>query len=105
MGTFISMLINMKIIGLSELETCKDNHAEVRRPISAWISEVKAANWLYPSDVKDRYPSSSLLANDYIVFNIKGNKYRLLIKINYANQIVLIKKFGTHAEYSTWTLL
>lgn len=95
----------MKIIGLSELEACKNNHAEVRRPVSAWISDVEDAKWSCPSDVKDRYPSCSLLSKDCIVFNIKGNKYRLLTKINYANQIVLIKKFGTHAEYSTWTLL
>ena len=65
----------------------------------AWHSEVKAAEWTTPDEVRLRYPTASIVGDERVVFNIKGNTYRLVVAINYALRIVFIKFFGTHAEY------
>ena len=59
--------------------------------------------WRTPAEVKARYVSASFLANNRVVFNLKGNKYRLDTKIAYQVGVVLVKRIGTHAEYSRWT--
>lgn len=92
----------MKIVGRVILENFKEKHSEVNSQIDAWYTEAKAANWAKPLDVKQRYSTASILPNDQIVFNLKGNKYRLLVQINYTNKIVLVKKVGTHKEYMKW---
>jgi mRNA interferase HigB len=94
----------MKIIGLRELQAFKDRHADVRSQVDAWRNEVETAQWNTPLDVTERYASASILSDNQVVFNLKGNKYRLLVKISYKNKIVFVKKAGTHAEYSKWTL-
>ena len=92
----------MKIVGKKILHDFKEKHADVRSQIDAWAAEAEAANWSSFSDIRGRYASASLLPNHHIVFNLKGNRYRLLVKISYNNQIVLIKKVGTHDEYLKW---
>ena len=67
--------------------------------LRSWYEEVKKANWHGPSDVKARYQRASLLAKNRVVFNISGNKYRLVVWIRYDKQIVFIRFVGTHAEY------
>lgn len=94
----------MKVVGIGRLEDFFRRHADAKPQISAWISEVKAAQWQTPHDVKERYPSVSFLADNVVVFNIKGNHYRLVVKISYNVQVVLIQRIGTHSEYSKWNL-
>lgn len=79
-------------------------HADVRCQIEAWFSDVEEADWKKPRDIKNRYPNASILAGNRVVFNLKGNKYRLLVRIQFDLQIVRVVKLGTHAEYSTWEL-
>jgi mRNA interferase HigB len=55
--------------------------------------------WKHPNDIKSEYPSASILADNRVVFNIKGNSYRLIVKINYSHQMVWIRFVGTHTEY------
>jgi len=55
-------------------------------------------------DISARYPSASFLSGNRIVFRLKGKAYRLVVKVNYAAQIVLVQKIGTHAEYDEWNL-
>ncbi|MFH1288148.1 MAG: type II toxin-antitoxin system HigB family toxin [bacterium] len=55
-------------------------------------------------DLKQRYPKASILKDKYVVFNICGNKYRLLVQVAYNTSIVLIKKIGTHKEYDNWNI-
>lgn len=93
----------MKLIGIELLDQAKTKHPDVKNQINAWVAEVKDARWDKPHDIKARYASASFLKNNNVVFNIKGNHYRLLAKANYIGQIVLVKKFGTHNEYMTWT--
>lgn len=71
--------------------------------VDAWVRETKAAGWRTPADIKARYPAASFLANSRVVFNIKGNKYRLDTRVAYQTSVVVVKRIGTHAEYSRWT--
>lgn len=93
----------MKLLNLGILEQFKLKHAEVRSQVDTWICEVEEARWKNTHDIKQRYASASFLKDNRVVFNFKGNKFRLLIKVNYKNQIVLVEKYGSHAEYSRWT--
>jgi len=90
----------MKLIGLLKLEEFKQKHADSRGPLNSWEDEIQRATWDGPHDIKKRYPSASFLADNIIIFNIKGNKYRLAIKIKYQNGIALIEWIGTHSQYN-----
>jgi mRNA interferase HigB len=92
----------MKIVGREELERYVRKHADVRGQIDAWLCEVEEAEWQTPSDIRRRYSHASFLAERRVIFNVKGNKYRLDTKISFKNQVVLIVRIGTHEEYSTW---
>jgi mRNA interferase HigB len=92
----------MNVMGKKLLEEFKNNHNDVKTQINSWLCEAEEAKWTFPNDIKSRYSNASFLANNLVVFNLKGNDYRLVTKIYYEKQIVLIKKIGTHAEYSKW---
>jgi mRNA interferase HigB len=67
--------------------------------LTAWFHEVRRARWRSPADLKRHYRSASLIANDRVVFNIKGNAYRLIAAVDFAHGIVWIKWLGTHRDY------
>ena len=90
----------MRLVGLFKLEDFKRKHAAARGQLDAWRIEVEAAEWSGPQDIKRRYATASFLAGDRVIFNIKGNSFRLVIKARYQNEIVVIEWIGTHAEYS-----
>lgn len=92
----------MKVIGKRILFEFSKSHADVASQVSAWLAEAEEAEWSTPNDVKTRYVHASFLSDNRVVFNIKGNKYRIDTKINYQHQIVLVKRIGTHSEYSKW---
>jgi mRNA interferase HigB len=94
----------MKTIGKEKLNNFKRKHSNASSQIDSWIAEVEEATWNTPQDIKRRYASASILANYNVVFNLKGNSYRLLVQVNYKNKIVLVKKVGTHKDYETWQL-
>jgi mRNA interferase HigB len=89
----------MQLLGLIKLDAFKRSHAELRGPLDAWRAAVERATWAGPQDIKNGFPSASVLADSRVIFNIKGNKYRLVVKVRYQNGIVLIEWIGTHAEY------
>jgi len=68
-------------------------------PLKSWLSEAEKAEWSSPQEVKDQYGNASIIANNRVVFNIKGNDYRLIVQVQYAAKIVWIKFVGTHQEY------
>lgn len=92
----------MKIFGAGILHDFKLKHADCSGAIDSWVREVQNEKWNSFHDVKKRYASASNLGNKIIIFNIKGNRYRLKIKVNYQQGIVLVQAIGTHAEYSKW---
>ncbi len=93
----------MIVVGKEILEEFKRVHADARPQLDAWLAEAEDADWETPNDIKQRFSSASFLANSRVIFNIKGNTYRLDVKIAYQMKVVLIKRIGTHAEYDKWT--
>lgn len=93
----------MKVLNRKILDDFKKKHANARSQIDAWIAEAEESAWKSPADIKERFVSASFLPNDRVVFNIKGNQYRLDVKIAYQAKVVFVKRIGTHAEYNSWT--
>ena len=74
-------------------------HHGAKGPLEVWYYEAKHAQWASPADVKTHYRSASILKNNRVVFNIAGNKYRLVVRINYNSKTVFVHFIGTHQEY------
>lgn len=89
----------MRIIARKTLRCFYETHADAKSALEAWFHEAEAAEWDDPQDIKKRYPSADILPGNRVVFNIKGNTYRLIVKIHYNTGIVFIRFVGTHAEY------
>ncbi|MFD0765667.1 type II toxin-antitoxin system HigB family toxin [Mucilaginibacter lutimaris] len=89
----------MRIIAKKILREFWEIHADCEQQLKAWFQEASNSNWTNPNDIKKEYPSASILADNRVVFNIKGNNYRLIVKINYSYQMAWIRFVGTHAEY------
>lgn len=89
----------MRIIAVKTLREFWENHADAEQPLKSWYKETTDTRWNDPNDIKQRYPSADILPGNRIVFNIKGNAYRLIVKIHYNTGIVFIRFVGTHAEY------
>jgi len=90
----------MRILNLPLLDQYKQDHADVRGPLDAWRDEVGRDTWQTPQDIKRRYKSADFLANNRVIFNIKGNSYRLVVQVQYRHGLVVIEWIGTHAEYN-----
>lgn len=89
----------MRVIAKRTLREFWLKHADAREPLAAWYQEACKAEWLKPADIKARYASASFVGNERVVFNIGGNKYRLVVRVNYDYGIVYIRFVGTHADY------
>ena len=89
----------MRVIAKKILRDFWEAHAGCEQQLKSWFQEASNAEWRNPNEIKKEYPSASILNNNRIVFNIKGNNYRLIVKINYDYQMVWIRFIGTHAEY------
>ncbi|MES2706781.1 MAG: type II toxin-antitoxin system HigB family toxin [Verrucomicrobiota bacterium] len=89
----------MRVIARGTLRSFYEIHASSKAPLEAWFHEVSAARWQNPQDIKIRYPSADILPGNRVVFNIKGNTCRLIVKIHYNTGILFIRFIGTHAEY------
>ena len=93
----------MRLVNKPLLEDFKRKHADARSQIDAWICEVEDAQWSGPHDIKSRFPTASFMADNRVVFNLKGNSYRLDVNVAYGNEIVIVKRIGTHTQYDRWT--
>lgn len=89
----------MRVISKKILREFWEVHADCEQQLNAWFQEACKAEWKTPNDIKKEYPSASFIAGNRIVFNIKGNNYRLIVKINYDYQMLWIRFVGTHTEY------
>ncbi len=103
MGT--CYIAHMRIIVRRTLKEFVDGRAghrdqpALKAAVDAWYSEVKKAEWSSTADVKRLYATASIISADRIVFNIKGNSYRLVVAVDFEKAIVFIKWIGTHADY------
>jgi len=74
-------------------------YQDSEQPLKSWYEEAKNANWQNPQEIKDQYRNASFVGNNRVVFNIHGNKYRLIVAVNYKFAMVYIRFVGAHAEY------
>lgn len=89
----------LRVIAKKVLREFWEKHSDCEQQLKAWFQEASKAEWTTPNEIKTEYPSASIIGNDRIVFNIKGNSYRLIVKLNFDYQMVWIRFIGTHAEY------
>ena len=89
----------MRIIAISYLRPFWETNPDAEQPLKSWVDEVKKANWSQPADIKAQYRSASVLKNRRVVFNIKGNDYRLIVAFAYRMQWGYVKFVGTHQQY------
>lgn len=89
----------MRVIALGTLRKYWEANPDTEQALKAWYDEAKNAIWTTPNDIKAHYGSASIVANNRVVFNIKGNGYRLIVSVAYRFQAVYVKFIGTHAEY------
>lgn len=92
----------MRVIALSTLKSfcnSKAEYADAIDPVLAWYRFTLKADWASPNDVKRDFGNASILRDGRAVFNIAGNKYRLVVWINYPYRVVYVRFMGTHAQY------
>ena len=89
----------MGVVAKKILREFWEKHEDCEQQLKAWFRETQKAEWENPNQIKIEYPSASILNENRVVFNIKGNNYRLIVKISYEYQMVWIRFIGTHSEY------
>jgi mRNA interferase HigB len=94
----------MTVIGIVNIHSFIGTHADSKAWLSAWLVEAQGSKWKSPNDIKLRYKSASFLDGNRVIFNIKGNKYRMETQVAYETGVVLVRRLGTHSEYDHWEL-
>jgi mRNA interferase HigB len=77
----------------------KPQYADAEHQLKAWFTEASNADWANPAAVKNAFRNASIVGNDRVVFNICGNKYRLVVRVNYPYRVLYIRFIGTHSQY------
>jgi mRNA interferase HigB len=98
----------MRVLGTDKLWEFMKKHPQARGPLAAWLAEAESARWARWADLKDRYPRADLVpgrnVGRLVVFDIKGNDYRLVAHVHFDQQFIVVRRVGTHAEYNKWSL-
>jgi mRNA interferase HigB len=89
----------MRIISRKILRDFWSRHPDAQQSLQAWYNDARHAEWRSPADIKNVYRNASFLANNRVIFNIKGNHYRIVVAIQYSHGIIYIRFVGTHREY------
>ena len=89
----------MRVVAKKILRDFWEKHEDCEQQLKSWFAEAQKAEWENPNQIKTEYPSASILNDNRVVFNVKGNNYRLIVKISYEYEMVWIRFIGTHAEY------
>jgi len=89
----------MHLVSLPPLLQFALKHPAAKQSVLTWCDEVKKARWKNPADIKSQYASASILKNRRVVFNLKGNEYRLIVAVAYNLGFVYVKFIGNHKEY------
>jgi mRNA interferase HigB len=89
----------MRIISRKTIRGFCERFPDAQKSLQAWYADTKQAHWNDPNDIKKVYKNVSIVANKRVVFNIKGNDYRLVVAINYKFSIIYVRFVGTHKEY------
>ena len=94
----------MQVIGTQVLQDFCNKYSDAENQVEALLAELREANWQNPHELKARYGTASILGDGNVVFNIKGNKYRIWVKVSFKNQMVRVRDAGTHEEYEDWDI-
>ena len=89
----------MNVISKRTIIRFYEKHTQSKSALEVWYADAKKSVWITPDNIKKVYSDASFLADNRVVFNIKGNKYRLIVHIDYLRKIVRIKFIGTHSQY------
>lgn len=89
----------MRVIAGKNLRQFRERHPGATRSLREWHRRAELANWESPQQVKTDFPSASIIRGDRVVFNIRGNRYRLVVHIHYRTGQIYVRFIGTHAEY------
>lgn len=89
----------MRIVSRKKLKSFWEHYPQAEKPLRAWYADTKQANWTSPTVIKRIYKNASIVGNNRVIFNIKGNDYRLVVAINYNHSMVYIRFIGSHIEY------
>jgi mRNA interferase HigB len=89
----------MRVISQAKLKAFFSTHPDAEQALKAWYDEARKASWATPQQIKDRHRSASFVGHNRVVFNVHGNRYRLVVAVAYQFGAVYIKFVGTHADY------
>ena len=89
----------MRVIAVKPLRLFWQQHPQAENALRGWYAEASMAKWATPADIKAVHRNASFLGNNRVVFNIKGNDYRLVVAVRYSQQLMFVRFIGTHAEY------
>jgi len=89
----------LRVIAKKTLRDFWVNHPDCEQQLKSWYQEAEKSEWRNTNEIKKEYPSASILGDSSVIFNIKGNNYRLIVKINFYYQMMWIRFVGTHKEY------
>ena len=89
----------MRIIAIGALREFWTKHSAAEAPLRSWYAEASRADWKSPASIKSAYRNASFIANNRVVFNIKGNEYRLVVAVHYNRGLMYVRFVGTHREY------
>lgn len=89
----------MKLVGRDRLDDFCGRHTDARKWIENWLAEVGSGTWKTPPDIKSRYVAASFLPGNVVIFNVKGDEYRLEVSVAYRTETVIVNWIGGHAEY------
>lgn len=90
----------MRVIARSTLRDFWEKHSDTEETLRAWYQDANQARWKTPEDIKSVYASASIITGNRVVFNIKGNQYRLIVAVNYQYSMVYIRFIGSHQDYN-----
>ena len=96
---YLYKYLKLKIFSRGTLRDFWNKHADCEYQLKTWYRETEKSNWKTINELKSEYPNASILKDNRIVFNIKGNDYRLVVKFNFEYQLAWIRFIGTHGEY------
>jgi mRNA interferase HigB len=90
----------MKVVGRDKLHAFAQKHADARQWIDTWLAETERTLWRTPQEIKERHAAASFLANNVVIFNVRGNSYRLEVQVAFKTSTALVLWIGTHEEYT-----
>jgi|APLak6261698768_1056241.scaffolds.fasta_scaffold06639_3 mRNA interferase HigB len=96
---YFCKILLLRVIAKKTLRDFWEKYPDAEQQLKSWYREAETAIWKNPNEIKREYPSASILEGNRVVFNIRGNHYRLIIKINYHYQMIWIRFVGTHTQY------